>query len=290
MNGVYGLTVSLDRESFPGERHSDCGAGEVMTDTGVVEGPRGSGVQSVERALDILEFLSRSEDELGVSEIGEATGLAAGTVHRLLGTLASRGYIHKNARTRRYGLGLKSLTMAITTRERLAPLALPFLEELMEVSQETANLAIVEGNATMYIEQATPPARMLRMFTEPGNRVPLHSTGTGKVLLAYQPPRLLDFLVGRAGLSHQTSTTITEQGQLRSELRKIRRDGYAVDYEEQEEGVRCLAAPVFGPAGEIFASISLSGPASRLHKRRIERLAPHVKKIAADLSEALETF
>src|SRR5918992_495386 len=80
--------------------------------------------------------------------------------------------------------------MAITTRERLAPLAFPFLEELMEVSQETVNLAIIEGNSTMYIEQATPPARMLRMFTEPGNRVPLHSTGTGKVLLAYQPPRL----------------------------------------------------------------------------------------------------
>src|ERR671915_1590538 len=104
--------------------------------------------------------------------------------------------------------------MAITTRERLAPLAFPFLEELMEVSQETVNLAIVEGNSTMYIEQATPPARMLRMFTEPGNRVPLHSTGTGKVLLAYQP-RLLDFTVGRAGLTPQTSTTITDPGQLR---------------------------------------------------------------------------
>jgi IclR family acetate operon transcriptional repressor len=261
-----------------------------MTETGMTEGPRGTGVQSVERALDILEFLSRSEDELGVSEIGQATGLAAGTVHRLLGTLASRGYIHKNAVTRRYGLGLKSLTMAITTRERLAPLALSFLEELMRVSQESANLAILEGNAMMYIEQVSPPSRMLRIFTEPGNRVPLHSSGTGKVLLAYQPPRLIDFIVGRAGLTRQTSTTITDPGQLRSELRNIRREGYAVDHGEQEEGVRCLAAPVFGPDGEIFASISLSGPASRLNKRRIEGLVPDLKRIAADLSEALETF
>lgn len=261
-----------------------------MTETGMVDGPRGSGVQSVERALDILEFLSRSEDELGVSEIGQATGLAAGTVHRLLGTLASRGYVHKNARTRRYGLGLKSLTMAITTRERLAPLALPFLDELMQVSQESANLAILEGNAMMYIEQVSPPSRMLRIFTEPGNRVPLHSSGTGKVLLAYQPPRLIDFIIGRAGLTRQTATTITNSGQLRSELRNIRRHGYAVDHGEQEEGVRCLAAPVFGPDGEIFASISLSGPASRLNKRRIEDLVPDLKRIAADLSEALDTF
>ena len=253
-------------------------------------GSRGGGVQSVERALDILEFLSRSEDELGVSEIGAGTGLAPGTVHRLLGTLASRGYIHKNAGTHRYGLGLRSLTMAITTRERLAPLALPFLEELMEASQETANLAILEGNAVMYIEQVSPPARMLRMFTEPGNRVPPHSSGSGKVLLAYQPPRLIDFIVGRAGLTRQTATTITDPEGLRSELRDIRRDGYAVDHGEQEEGVRCLAAPVFGPDGEIFASISLSGPASRLHKRRIDGLVPDLKRIAADLSVALETF
>ena len=248
------------------------------------------GVQSVERTLDILEFLGRSEDELGVSEIGDATGLSAGTVHRLLSTLGSRGYVHRNKETRRYGLGLKSLSMAITARERLGPLALPFLEELAEVSRETANLAILEQNSVMYIEQAAPKTRMLRIFTEPGNRVPLHSCGTGKVLLAYQPPRLLEFVIGRAGLSRYTATTITDPSQLREELRRIRRQGYAIDYGEQEDGVRCLAAPIFGPDGEIFASISLSGPASRLESRRVEDLVSHIKRIAADLSEALETF
>ena len=264
--------------------------GGIVVDARIADGARGGVVQSVERALDILEFLSRSEDELGVSEIGSATGLAAGTAHRLLGTLASRGYIHRNARTRRYGLGLKSLTLAITTRERLAPLALPFLEKLAEVSRETANLAILEGNAMMYVEQVSPSSRMLRIFTEPGNRVPLHSSGTGKVLLAYQPPRLIEFIIGRAGLTRQTATTITDPGQLRSELRRIRHDGFAVDHEEQEEGVRCLAAPVFGPDGEIFASISLSGPASRLGPKRTEELVPPLRRIATDLSAALEVF
>ena len=253
-------------------------------------GSRSGGVQSVERSLDILEFLSRSEEELGVSEIGAATGLSVGTVHRLLSTLGSRGYVHRNGETRKYGLGLKSLSMAITARERLGPLSLPFLEDLAEVSRETANLAIIEQNCAMYLEQVAPKTRMLRIFTEPGNRVPLHSCGAGKVLLAYQPPRLLEFVLGRAGLTRNTATTITEPSQLREELRRIRRQGYALDYGEQEDGVRCLAAPVFGPDGEIFASISLSGPASRLEGRRIEELVPYIKRIAAALSEAFESF
>ncbi len=249
---------------------------------------REAGVQSVRRALDILEFLGRSDDELGVSEIGAATGLAAGTVHRLLATLTSRGYAHRNTRTRRYGLGVKALGLAATTRERLGSLALPFLSELMQVSQETANLAILEQNSTLYVEHVSPP-RMLRMFTEPGNRVPLHSCGTGKVLLAYQPPHVADFIIERTGLLRYTPSTITDASRLREELRRIRREGYAVDYGEQEEGVRCLAAPVFGPDGEIFAALSLSGPASRLEEKRMGALIPHLKRIAAALSKTFDS-
>ncbi len=251
---------------------------------------REGGVQSVERALDILEVLGRSGSELGVSEIGAATGLAAGTVHRLLGTLVSRDYVRRDERTRKYSLGLKPLIMAIAARERLGPLALPFLEELMQVSHETANLAILESNSTLYIEQSSPPSRMLRIFTEPGNRVPLHTTGVGKALLAYQTPRLVDFIIEHKGLSRQTVSTITDPSQLRTELEQVRQQGYAVDYEEQEEGVRCLAAPVFGSDGEIFAAMSISGPASRLGRERIEDLVPHIKRISSDLSEALESL
>ena len=250
--------------------------------------PREGGVQSVERALDILEFVSRSEDEMGVSEIGAATGLSAGTAHRLLATLGSRGYVQHNKETRRYALGLKSLTMATVTRERIGATSLPFLEELAQESQETANLAILEGNSAMYIEQVAPPNRMLRIFTEPGNRVSLHACGSGKVLLAYQPPRLVDLLVSRLDMTWYTASTITDPGQLRSELQRIRRQGYAVDYGEQEDGVRCLATPVFGADGEIFAAMSLSGPSSRLESQRSESLIPHLKRISGALTEKLD--
>lgn len=249
---------------------------------------RGRGVQSVERTLDVLEFLGSSETEFGVSEIGGATGLPAGTVHRLLGTLVSRGYVRRNQKTRQYSLGLRALTLAITARERIGPLALPFLDELMQKCQETANLAVLEDGAVLYIEQVLPSTRTLRMFTDPGNRVPLHATGTGKVLLAYQPPRLIEFILDRTGLSRQTVSTITDMTQLRAELQQIRKDGYAADYEEQEEGVRCLAAPVFGPDGNIFAAMSVSGPASRLDQKRMEAMIPDLKEISTGLSKALD--
>lgn len=247
---------------------------------------RTGGVQSVERALAILEFLSRSGGDLGVSEIGEATDLAVGTVHRLLATLTAQGYVRRDEQTRRYDLGHKSLMMAIAARERIGPLALPFLEELVQVSQETANLAMLEGNTAVYIEQAFPPTRVLRIFTEPGNRVPLHSCGTGKILLAYQSPRLVDFVIDRTGLPQQTVSTITDPSQLKTELEKVRKNGYAIDFEEQEEGVRCLAAPVFGPDGEVFAAISISGPASRLKRKRVDELVSDIRRLSTAFSEA----
>ena len=142
--------------------------------------PRGARVQSLERTLDILELLGRSENELGITEIASAVGLAKGRVHRLLSTLTRRGCARQNPLTRKYGLDLKAITLASSTWESSGPLARPFLEQLMEVSQESSNLARLHENSVVCIEQVPAP-RMVRMFTEPGNRVLPHATGTGKV-------------------------------------------------------------------------------------------------------------
>jgi IclR family acetate operon transcriptional repressor len=247
---------------------------------------QGSGVQSLERALDILEVLSRSERELGVTEVGPEVGLANGTVHRLLATLTARDYARQVPGTRKYTLGPKAILLASSARDRLGPLARPFLRELMEVSQETSNLAGLDRNSVVYIEQV-PAKRMVRMFTEPGNRVPAHSSGTGKVLLAYQPEETVDAIIRQNGLRRFTRHTITDEQQLKTELEHIRDQGYATDSEEMEEGVRCLAAPVFGPDGKVLAAISISGPASRLDQRRLEELIPHIKDIAGKFSRSL---
>jgi IclR family transcriptional regulator, acetate operon repressor len=245
-----------------------------------------TGVQSLERALDILEVLSRSEREMGVTEIGPVVGLANGTTHRLLATLTQRGYVRQVSETRKYTLGPKTILLAYHGRLRLGPLAKPFLEELMEISQESSNLAALDRSSVVYIDQV-PASRMVRMFTEPGNRVPAHATGTGKALLAYQPQVVLDSILGKGELPRFTPRTITDVSMLKEELARIRDQGYAVDSEEMEDGVRCLAAPVAGAEGKVVAAISISGPASRLDQARLEELVPHIKRITGDFSRSL---
>ncbi len=245
------------------------------------------GVQSLERALDILELLGQSENELGVTEIAPTVGLANGTAHRLLSTLIRRGYARQNPENRRYALGIKAYTLSTAAREHLGPLARPFLTELMEVSQESSNLATLEKNSVVYLDQV-PAARMVRMFTEPGNRSPLHSTGTGKVLLAFQTEALVDQILKESDLPRFTAYTITDAKKLKGELEGIRDRGYALDSEEMEEGVRCLAAPVFAPDGKILAAMSISGPAGRLDEDRLGELIPHIKRISEEFTRGLD--
>jgi IclR family transcriptional regulator, acetate operon repressor len=251
--------------------------------------PQGAGgVQSLERALDILEHLSRSKSELGVSEIAPAVKLANGTAHRLLATLVRRGYARRNPETRKYALGVKALALAINVRDQLGPSAQPFLRELTEISQESSNLAALDTNSVVYVEQVPAP-RMVRMFTEPGNRVPPHCTATGKVLLAYQPEDTIDAMIRQGGLPRFTAHTITEEQRLKEELAHIREQGYAVDSEEMEEGVRCLAAPIFGSDQRVLAAMSISGPAGRFGQDRLEELIPHIKRLADGFSQSLNS-
>jgi IclR family acetate operon transcriptional repressor len=246
------------------------------------------GVQSIERALDLLECLARSSGWVGISELSEATGQPVGTVHRLLRTLATREYVVRDSRTRRYALGPAFRRLASTGLQMpdWPKIATPLLQELVEISGETANLAVLERNRAVYEAQAQP-ARMVRMFTELGNRVPLHCTGCGKVLLAYQPESVIASIIAETGLPRHTATTITDLGHLQQELELIRQQGYAVDNGEQEEGVRCLAVPVYGTQGKVVAAVSISGPSSRLDSRRIPTLLPHLKRISAAISSAL---
>jgi IclR family acetate operon transcriptional repressor len=251
---------------------------------------REGGVQSVERALELLELLARSGKWIGISELSAATGQPVGTVHRLLRTLAARGYVVRDDHTRRYALGpaARMLAGADQSMPDWPTLAAPFLRELVEVSGETANLAVLERDRAVYVAQAQP-ARMVRMFTEIGNRVPLHSTGCGKVLLAYQPDEVVENIIAVTGLPASTSRTITDPERLRRELEAVRQRGYAIDDAEQEEGVRCLAVPVRDPRGKVVAAMSISGPASRLDNVRIRALLPQIQRISIALSAVLVT-
>jgi IclR family transcriptional regulator, acetate operon repressor len=247
-----------------------------------------SAVQSIERALDLLECLARSSGWVGISELSHETGQPVGTIHRLLKTLTTRQYVVRDNRTRRYALGPAFRRLANTGLQTpdWTGIATPFLQELVEISGETANLAVLERNRAVYEAQAQP-TRMVRMFTMLGNRVPLHCTGCGKVLLAYQLDSVIASIIAEAGLPRYTETTITDPGQLQQELEMIRRQGYAVDNGEQEEGVRCFAVPIYNAKGKVVAAMSISGPSSRVDSRHIPTLLPHLKRISAAISSAL---
>lgn len=248
----------------------------------------GNGVQSIERALDLLECLAHTSDWMGISELSIATGQPVGTVHRLLMTLMAREYVTRDSRTRRYALGPAFRTLASIALQtpNWSELASPYLRELVEISGETANLTVLERDRAVYVAQAQP-SRVVRMFTELGNRVPLYNTACGKVLLAHQPERVLNTFLDEAVMVAYTSRTITDPGCLREHLIAVRQQGYAIDNGEQEEGVHCISVPVIGSGEKIVAAISISGPSSRIDETHTASLVPHMKRVSGELTASL---
>ncbi len=247
-----------------------------------------SGVQSVERTLDILEALVELGSEVGLVEISQAVSLPLATVHRLLGTLIARGYVKQNRQNRKYALGFRALQMGSDMRQRfsLRLEARPFLQRLMQRSGESANLAVLDDGEIVYIDQAQS-SRILRMFTQIGNRLPAHSTGSGKVLMAFSAPEITEGILRRHGLPARTPRTITDLAKFRHELEHIRQLGYAVDDEEQEEGVRCVAVPVHDETGHVVASLSISGPVTRLNDAQLRAVIPELLESGTKLSTRL---
>jgi IclR family transcriptional regulator, acetate operon repressor len=235
-----------------------------------------SAVQSVDRALDVLEALADQGGEAGLSEIAARTGLPYGTIHRLLQALLSRGYVRQES-DRRYALGGALVRLGGAAERMVGVWAQPYLEKLVALSGETANLAVLEGDFVVYVAQAASPRR-LRMFAEVGRRVLPHSTAVGKVLLADRPDAA--DILARTGLPRRTEHTITTVEAVLAELDAVRSRGYAMDFGEEELGVHCLAVPV-RDGSRVIAGMSISGPVERIEALDREELAEGMREIAA---------
>jgi IclR family transcriptional regulator, acetate operon repressor len=261
----------------------------VVGDQGRAAPPEDRGtVQSVERSLELFERLVATDQELGLRELSEASGLPVGTVHRLLAVLVGRGYVRQNPATRRYTVGFTALDLAERIRSRggLAAQAQPFLRELVRLTGESANLAVLDGAQAVYLAQMAP-RRLVRMVTEVGNRAPLYASGTGKLLLAHRPIDRREALLAQIELRPYTQRTIDDRERLRIELDRIREQGYARDDGEFEEGVQCVALPVRDASKQVVAAFSVSGPSSRLTRERADAWLPEMKQVALDFSRAL---
>jgi IclR family KDG regulon transcriptional repressor len=244
-------------------------------------------LSTLDDALTILETSAESSAGLGVSEISRKTGYPKSKVHRVLLTLARRGYVRKEPQTDRYQLSLKffALGSVAVTKLEIKQVATPYLEKLRDASGETAHLAVMDESGVFYIDKIES-AQSIRMYSYIGRRAPLHCTAVGKVLLAYQPEQQIEALLS-PGLKRYTAHTITDGKKLKEELTRVRRQGYAVDSEELELGLFCVAAPIKNHLGQTVAAVSISGPGVRVTRAKIREFIPLVTKTGSEISHML---
>jgi DNA-binding IclR family transcriptional regulator len=244
-------------------------------------------VQSVDRTLDVLEALASRRAATGISELSQIVGLHVSTVHRLLATLVDRGYVRQDPESSRYHLGSRVFTLssAADVHLDLRLVARPYLERLMRGSGETANLVTLGDGEVVYLDQVAS-MHLVKMFTAPGMRAPLYCTGTGKAMLAYAPPEVVEAALA-ATFERRTPKTLVTREALEAQLARIRKLGYSLDDEEMEEGVRCIAVALFDRRRQVVGAISVSGPTTRVTHERVERIAPLVTALADELSHQL---
>ena len=241
---------------------------------GLVAVRKENSVQALEKALTVLEYLSKIDGDIDLSSLAHALSLPKTTLLRLLTTLKRHHFVQQDEQSRRFSLGwsLIHLGQAAGRVFDLAGLAHPFLERLAGQSGETANLILLDGEHAMYVDQVVSPS-IIRGVPAVGAPLGLHCTAAGKVLLGFQAEEESSAIVRRLRLNRLTEKTITDAARLRAELERVRRQGYAVDDEETEMGGRCVAAPIRDRQGRVKAAVSIMGPSQRVNPGSIPRLA-----------------
>lgn len=245
-------------------------------------------VQSAERIFQVLEMLA-DNGEMGLMELSTALGLHKSTVHRLLTSLIYMGYAKQNAKTQKYTLTCKLVNMSgkILDRMDIVEIAKPYLERLSNLSGETVHLVRRDGNDILYIYKIEAKVGTIRMVSRVGMMHPMYCSGVGKAIMATLPEKEVKKIWDASVIERKTDKTIVTYEDMLTTLEEVRRKGYALDDEENEEGVRCIAASLRGYGKNVKYAFSISGPVSRMTKERVEELSTDMKKVQAELSREL---
>jgi IclR family acetate operon transcriptional repressor len=240
------------------------------------------GVQSVQRAFEILEVMAAGGGgALALSDIAAATKRPAPSIHRLIRTLVELGYVRQDS-SRRYALAPGLIRLGDGAARQFGTWADPVLSELVQTIGETANMAIIEGTQALYVAQVAGRHSM-RMFTQVGRRVSMHSTAVGKALLCQLTDAEVRSILQVAGMPATTERSITDPDALLRELAAGRALGYVSEVGEQELGVSCVAVPV--PGAPVLSAISFSGPEPRMTSDVVRRAALALQRAAATMSD-----
>jgi len=247
-------------------------------------------VQSLSRALSILNAIAGDEQGLTLSEIVKKVGLPPSTAHRHLTTMQQERFVRFEAYTGTWLIGVQAFLTgnAFIDSRDVASMARPQMRRLMETGGETVNLAIADEERGHVIYLAQVECRhMMRAISRPGEQVPMYCSGVGKALLAMLPKPSVKAILQKTGLKRVTEMTITSPDLLHAELEKIRARGYAVDDQEHAVGLRCIASTICNEHGEPLAAISILGPVARITDGRIAEFGSLVKEAAAAITAAI---
>ncbi|MEN3349970.1 MAG: IclR family transcriptional regulator, acetate operon repressor [Bradyrhizobium sp.] len=262
------------------------------TDPGVRDQPgqdtRDGGVQSVDRALHIIETLAEDDEGYRLTDLAIRTGLSPSTVHRLLTTLENRRFVQFDREESKWHIGAQSFVVGstFTRRRNCAAQALPYLRKLRDQTRETANLAVVD-NESIIVVSRIESREIMRSLTKVGGRVAMIASGLGKAVLAAYSDADVNAIIRRRGMPRLTEKSIVRPGELFKELETVRRQGFALDDEEARLGLRCVAAVVFNDCNEPFAAISVSGMTDRLTDERLPEIGAIVRQVAAEFTVEL---
>jgi IclR family KDG regulon transcriptional repressor len=245
------------------------------------------GSQLIDRLLDILELLSLEKDGLGVTEIGKRTGLHKSTVHRIVNALAERGYIEKVPDRSAYKIGLKlvEISSIYLNSVELKTEARPYLNELTAQLGLPSHLAILDGKDVVYIEKIDV-VNSIRLYSQIGRRVPAYCTALGKCLLYGLHERDLQDILSNCSFEKLTEKTLAKD-RLIQQIREVGVNGWAVDNGEHEEGIRCVASPVYDYRRKIIAAVSVSGTASVAAPERDREIGGFMRETALKISERM---
>ena len=246
------------------------------------------GVQSVQRALDLLERLAQNADGTRLSDLARDTGLAVSTVHRLLTTLEQAGFAQSDANPSRWHVGQRAFAVGASYTQQhgfVAP-ARVYLRRLRDATRETANLGVIENSEVVTLSQVES-REITRAISPPGGRVPVLCSGMGKAILATWEDAAIDRIIERHGLAQMTSHSLTSRAAVFDEIDRVRARGFALDDEEFVIGLRCVAAVVWGPHSEAICAISVSGLAARMTPDKVLETGAILQRLAAELSLTL---
>jgi len=244
-------------------------------------------VQALERGLNLLAIIAEA-DGLSLTSIAQRAGIAPSTAHRILNTLKAGGFVHYDETHDGWLIGVQAFRIgsAFLRNRKMVDVGRSTVRKLMEASGETVNMAIEDDGHVVFVSQMECH-QAIRAFNRPGGRGPLHASSLGKAMMAAWSEDAIAQRLHRVGMPRLTAHTIVNPDALMQDLTLVRKRGWAIDDQEQSEGLRCVGSAIYNEHGEVVGAISISGPMVRVTDERLGELGPMVKRAAAEVTERI---